>query len=106
MFFLNIFSGDVSFFWDPEKKEVPGLRIFPEIRRFRIASELVVELPHVSMVDGHINLALDWYAHLRWHLRTYHVDKTIINHPFGIISEWFIPLYGDLGDGLLLFEPH
>ena len=27
------------------------------------------------------------------------MDKTIIHHPFGIISEWFIPLYGDLGDG-------
>ena len=41
---------------DPEKKEVPGLRIFPEIRRSRMASELVVELHHVSMVDEAISI--------------------------------------------------
>jgi hypothetical protein len=35
----------------------------------------------------------------------YNVGKTIVNQPFGIIWEWFIPpVYGDLGDGLLVFS--
>ena len=94
-FFLTIFSR-------------ASLRIFPEIRLFCAYGQWVGRWTSPCFYGwwGYINLALDWYAHLRWHLRTYHVGKTIINHPFGIIWEWFIPLYGDLGDGLLLFEPH
>ena len=35
----------------------------------------------------------------------FNVPKTVSNEP--PIWEWFIvPIYGDLGGGLLLFEPH